>query len=264
MAEGGFSADWLDLRESADSAARARPLTQTIADALPRDRPLRVIDLASGTGSNVRYLRQYLRTPQDWCLADQSAVLLEAARARLGDVTIRQIDLAHSAWRGELLRGRDLVTGSALLDLVSRGWLLETLQACRDAGATVLFALNYDGRMSCDPEDADDGLVRDLVNQHQRTDKGFGPALGPSATSETVAVLTSLGYRVLREDSDWRLNREHTQLQRLLIDGWASAATELAPDLEPRLREWRSRRLMCLEDGRSQIVVGHQDVAGLL
>ena len=55
---------WLALRQPADIAARSEALTQAIVARLPRDRPLRILDLGSGTGSNVRYLSSRLPGPQ--------------------------------------------------------------------------------------------------------------------------------------------------------------------------------------------------------
>src|SRR5690348_8953010 len=49
-------ADWLSLREAADAAARSEALARAIADGLRDHAPLRLVDLATGTGSNIRYL----------------------------------------------------------------------------------------------------------------------------------------------------------------------------------------------------------------
>ena len=82
----------------------------------------------------------------------------------------------------EIFEGRNLVTASALLDLVSESWLRLLAARCREAGATALFTLTYDGRSSCDPVEPEDELVRELMNLHQKTDKGLGgPADGPDA-----------------------------------------------------------------------------------
>jgi SAM-dependent methyltransferase len=265
MTETGFSAEWLDLREPADARARARGLTQAVTDTLPTDRVVTALDLACGTGSNARYLSEFVRSPQQWVLADHSPALLQVARERLGErAETRLIDLARLDHQPDLFRGCDLVTASALLDLVSDAWLLHALSRCREANTTVLFALSYDGRMLCTPEEPGDALVCELVNRHQRTDKGFGPARGPSAAATAAATLDRLGYRVLCEESDWRLGAGESDLQRLLIEGWADAASEMAPERAQAITAWRTRRLQHLAEGRSRLLVGHQDVAGLL
>src|SRR5260221_693568 len=102
---------------------------------------------------------------------------------------------------GSLCDGRALVTASALLDLVSEEWMGPLAARCAAAGASVLFALTYDGRIVCTPEDPEDAAIVALVNEHQRTDKGFGPALGPAATDAAERVFAQAGYRVQRARS---------------------------------------------------------------
>src|SRR5262249_39101059 len=88
-----------------------------------------------------------------------------------------------------------LVTASALLDLVSEDWLTQLIKRCAQSASPVWFALTYDGRMHCDPQEPEDELVRSLFNEHQRTDKGFGPALGPAAVEMTKQILKANGYQ---------------------------------------------------------------------
>jgi hypothetical protein len=73
---------WLQLREHADWKARSTVLTRVIAATVARDRPVRVLDLATGAGSNVRYLVEHLPAHQEWLLIDRSAALLSDAEAR--------------------------------------------------------------------------------------------------------------------------------------------------------------------------------------
>ena len=50
-------------------------------------------------------------------------------------------------------------------------------------------------------------------------------------------------------------------MQRLLIEGWAEAAAEMAPDRASTTAGWRARRLTHVAAGRSRVVVGHDDLA---
>ena len=49
--------------------------------------------------------------------------------------------------------------------------------------------------------------------------------------------------------------------QRQLVDGWAEAASEIAPDESPTIRSWCRRRQAHIEAGCSHIIVGHEDLA---
>ena len=157
-----------------------------------------------------------------------------------------------------------MVTASALLDLVSGAWLEGLADACRAAGASVLFALTYDGRIDCVPSLPDDARVRELVNRHQRTDKGFGPALGPMAAGHAETAFSRRGYQVHVSASDWVIGPDEPALQYALIDGWADAAAALAPAEAARLTAWKRARHAAVDEGRSTLTVGHQDLAGWL
>jgi len=267
-----FSAAWLALREPADRAARSVRLTRAIAERVaPAGRRLRIVDLGAGAGSNMRYLAPQLGPRQHWRLVDRDATLLRLASrgphiAHVETIAAERFDLStlDPPSAHELFDRASLVTASALLDLVSDRFVAIVAASCRRARASVLFALIYDGRIACSPEDPDDGLIRDLVNRHQRRDKGFGPALGPAAAGEAARQFTAAGFEVDRDRSDWRLTPEDGELQRQLIEGWASAAIEieLDPDRAAAIGAWRLRRLGHLAAGRSHIVVGHEDIAG--
>jgi hypothetical protein len=270
-----FSAGWLALRQPADHAARSARLAATVADVLPSAYDLAVLDLAAGTGSNVRYLAPRLTRHgrQHWLLADHDASLLAraehelAGRDRLYGIETRNVDIAVFSDDAitSLFVGRGLVTASALLDIVSDRWLRAIADLCSANHAAVLFALNYDGAMECTPEHDDDELIRDLVNTHQRRDKGFGgPALGPDAPAAMERAFRDAGYVVRRDRSDWTLRADSGALQRQLIDGWADAAIEAAPAAAARIEEWRRARRAHVEARRSTILVGHEDAAAWL
>lgn len=254
---------WLALREPADIAARSSSLTDAIAGVLPRTPPLRILDLGSGTGSNVRYLSPRLAGAQEWLLVDRDPDLLSKAPG--GTATCRIETLGRDLGvldDAEMFAGRDLVTASALLDLVSAGWLDALAARCRAGGAAVLFALTYNGESRCVPVEPEDDVIRDLMNRHQKTDKGLGgPAAGPHAVDCAERSLAAAGYQVRREASHWILSAGQRELQKQLIEGWAHAAGEMAPERTSMIVSWLTRRLAHIEAGASQVIVGHEDLA---
>lgn len=283
-----FSAEWLALREPVDDVSRPHSLVQKILDALPPQDPLDVLDVGTGTGSNVRYLMDRLPGNQRWLLVDSDEALLAQVGAQMNTWgTTRDYDVFESpngvSMRGPkgtrlletrrvnlvtldpgIFAGRALVTTSALLDLVSNDWLRIFIPRCREANATVLFALSYDGRIKCEPMESEDFTIRDLVNRHQKGDKGFGAALGPEAVRVAEDYLQRLGYRVRRETSDWRVAPTMVHLQKEILQGWAEAALSASSGQQAMIEGWHQRRLEHVNAGRSRLIVGHTDLAGWL
>jgi hypothetical protein len=259
--------DWLALREPADLAARSEPLTRRIAEMLQRHNPVRIVDLAAGTGANLRYLANRLPHPQHWLLVDRDPALLSEVHGSpplVGPVETRELDLGPVESL-EICSGSHLVTASALLDLVSERWLHALAARCRAEGAAVLVALTYDGRSECVPAEPEDTLIRRLFNEHQtRSDKGFGRAAGPAAASCAARALAAAGYHVELAASDWRLGPDASDLQRRLVQGWADAAAEVDQSASSVIASWTRCRFAWIDEGRSSITVGHQDLIAWL
>ncbi len=265
----GFSADWLALREPVDAAARNPELTARLRDWRRGRGPLTVLDLASGTGANLRFLAPLLGGGQHWRLVDHDPALLARGEEQCGAWAAEQkMNLALDWQRADLVgdwerldfRGARLVTASALLDLVSVEWLERLAQRCRDARAAVFVVLSYDGSIVWEPALAGDERVRKQVNRHQRTDKGFGPALGPDAASTLAVRLRNLGYEVMLRPSPWRLEPQQRAMQTALLEGWVGAARAIAPEAEDDWADWLTQRRRWIERGTSRLRVGHGDL----
>ena len=257
----GFSADWLTLREPYDTRAVARGPLERLAEWSGSRSRLRVVDLGSGTGSNLRRTAPSLAPGQTWTLVEWDPALIAAGSARLAGAPVtwnyRRLDLASDL---ALVADRpcDLMTASALLDLVSAAWLDE-LEALRGRlGAALYVSLSYVGGVHWSPADPMDAVAQDLVDRHQRIDKGFGPALGPTAVRALRARLPA--DRVLVEFSPWRLGPDDREIQDELLGGYVVAASVLAPDAEAELAGWGERRRDLIRRGLSHLEVGHEDL----
>lgn len=251
-----FSADWLSLRAGFDAAARSTALEAELDRWIARrvaatGRPLAIVDLGAGSGNNRRHLAPRLAAPQAWTLVDADAALLAMARKSEPTVATRQLDLATELDMA-LPDGTDLVTASALIDLVSEAWLARLVARVRALGAALLVVLTYDGRTTWNPAEPFDSRLLELVNRHQRTDKGFGPALGPDAVPTLIRLV---GDRLSVSASDWDIGPDDTTMRTALVDGWAKAASEIAPDAAQAIAGWHDRSL----GRRARITVGHVD-----
>lgn len=244
-----FSADWLALREPADSRARDEKL-MSLAVSAAGAKPV-IMDLGCGTGSTIRALKQQLPSNTEWRLVDNDPALLEIAAKEAPDrVTIYQLDLADVDQLP--VSGVTMITASALLDLVSKDWLEDFLKR---VSVPVYFALTYNGSMNWIPNDDQDPIVTKAFNAHQQTDKGLGLALGPNASEVAIELLEDSGFKVLVADSPWKLDSENTLLQEELLRGISEAAGNSGAD---STAIWLANKLSNLMALKSAI--GHRDI----
>ena len=189
-----------------------------------------VVDLACGAGSTVRALGPHLPARQHWDLVDNDHRLLTVACSGkfTGDIRLNAVPLDLSSNFEAALDGtKDLITISALLDLVSEDWLDRFTRHVAAHALRVYAALTYDGRIELSPADPLDAAITSAVNAHQRTDKGFGPALGPSAAAAAISKFKALGYSIVHGNSDWTIGTADQEIQHELLAGWAAAASEI-------------------------------------
>lgn len=288
-----FDIDWLGLRELADHHFRSREpverlnrhLTQRTGLLAATQMPCTILDLASGSGSNMRFIAPRLARPQHWLLCDMDKKLLDHGRqicaAEItscrsnGSVTVatRVVNLAHDIPMELDGRTADLVTASALLDLVSYEWLERLAGRLSSADPAPLFlaATVYNGDVVFLPRDVHDDAILAAFRTDMRRDKGFGPALGDRAPAAAETLLTGHGFHVETYNSAWRLDEalaatlgtsRFTELCRRQLQFFVEAAESGDAETVARgdARGWLERRLAQLQSGQLQIAIGHCDL----
>ena len=214
----------------------------------------RIVDLGCGTGSTLRALAPRLPGRQDWRLFDNDFDLVARAAATAPPATVTvtatPLDLSRDL-EASLDGSIDLITASALLDLQL---VVEIL-----ARSIPLYAaISHDGRIEIVPSDPFDTTIVAAVNLHQRTDKGFGPALGGTSASFAITRLKSFGYSVIHGTSDWVLEPHACDVQMELFSSWAATARQTG-QAPVDTSNWLARRRESIAARQSSIRVGHVD-----
>lgn len=271
------------MREPFDHAARNRALAMRFVGTLPVKPWL--IDLGAGTGSLFRYLAPIIGGAQSWTFIDADPALLDEAfnvtaswadalgyriSSNNSTLTIHSPDgdwgldgELHdlSAMPGELpLRDVDAVVCSALLDLVSGGWIERLAAALR---VPFYAALSVDGRDGWLPFHPLDAVMRVGFHRDQGRDKGFGRALGPGAAAAAVRTFSAVGFHVASAPSDWVVPRTALTMLDALISGAESAAGAALPAKRRILADWREARHAQAMDLRLAVRIGHRDILAL-
>jgi hypothetical protein len=251
------SPDWLVLREPADAASRSAELAERLARHVATGRRLVIHDLGGGSGAMGRWLAPRLPGRQHWVVHDRDADLLEravAARPDSASVTVEPRRSDVTRLTPDDLAGANLITASALLDLLTADELVRVLRAC--AGRPTLLALTVVGRVTLAPADPLDACIGASFNDHQRR----GRLLGPDAVAIAVDELRGTGAEVLVRPSPWRLGAADADLTAEWLDGWVAAACEQDPALAVDATGYRDRRLAQAAAGELAVTVDHADL----
>ena len=275
-----FSAAWLALREPVDHASRAPELAAKLRAHFANREIVRIVDLGCGTGSNLRATSALLGPEQHWTLVDYDPALLAAARLRLAewaDDATTVGDALRLAKGGKVLNvrfvkadlnrdlprvlagGPDLVTASALFDLISERWIAAFARAVRAAGAAFYTVLTYDGRDAFAPPHPLDGAVTAAFATPQKSDKGFGIAAGPDGADVLARQFRAAEFTVEEGDSPWRIGPANAALARDLLHGIAAAVAETGALSPADLANWLAYRLGHVDDIGALLLTGHRD-----
>ncbi|MBL8882502.1 MAG: class I SAM-dependent methyltransferase [Hyphomicrobium sp.] len=269
-----FSSDWLSLREPADMRSRNRDIANAVSAWFGLRDHMRVLDLGSGTGSNLRASAPLLCARQTWTLVDNDADLLKHARTALrgwadtaesasqdalllkkghAQITVSFHKRDLSLGLGDLAKDCDLVTASALFDLVSASFIRDVARTLAQTRTPFYAVLTYNGLQKWTPHRPADNPIAAAFNRHQMSDKGFGPAAGPMAPSLLADQFRLEGYSVLEGESPWRLDQRERILVAELQRGHAMAVLETGA-LDPKTVEAWVKVI------RSAVEIGHTDI----
>lgn len=256
----GFDKDWLGLREPADRAARAASLVEGVRQQLALcPQPAVIMDIGCGTGSTYRTLSPAL-PDATWRLLDYEAALLAEAQRQIGHREGLEFHCQDLNRLDEtLLDGVAIVTASALFDLCSADFCDRFVARLAHRKIGLYAALNYDGIMTWTIRHPLDEQVTEDFNQHQRLDKGFGPALGPDATDHLSASCAGSGFRVETASSPWQLGPDMEALQREFLAGFHRPIDEIGRTDHADFSEWLAFRLSHIGIEGSACIVGHTD-----
>ncbi|MBB3948627.1 SAM-dependent methyltransferase [Rhizobium skierniewicense] len=260
----GFDKEWLKLREPADRQARSEPILARFRQYLdPLREPHVILDVGCGTGSTYRTLSQELPR-SNWKLLDYESVLLEEAQRLIGlqdNIEFHCQDL--NSLDETLLNDVSIVTASALFDLCSADFCDRFVARLADRRIGLYAALTYDGVMEWSIRHPLDAQIAADFNLHQRFDKGFGRALGPTAAGHLADLCEASGFSVETADSPWHLGPSSAKLQKEFLAGLQEPIHEIGNVNELEFKTWLDFRHSHIDLNGSLCIVGHRDLLAL-
>ena len=217
---------YLAAKRTVDDRALNRHVWQTLADAvaaeLPRDHPLRVLEVGAGIGTMVERCVEwglFSRSGFDvsYTAIDNEENNIDLARRRLAHLTsggesglqvrLQRADLYEFAARQENRQRFDLIIAHALLDLLHLPAALPVLLQMGRPASLFYFSINFDGATLFLPEvDPElDDRIEALYHRSMDTRITDGQPSGDSRTGRRLFhALRACGAEVLAAgSSDW-------------------------------------------------------------
>ena len=278
---------WLAHRFTCDAEARHPGIEhQFLAFFEQHQTPLKVVDVGSGTGANVRYYFDRIPHEQEWILIEQNEQLRdECCRSLVAfaqergyhwqqqDGTFLLTDDQKTA-TVQLMSGRiehieqladlartDVVTANAVFDLLSFEQFDTLVGKLVQHEVCLLATLNY-YETSFLPFSEEDHRFMRWYHMHMKRPQPTGIAMGPDCSEEMLDLLAQHHMMIEQEGSQWHLKKNATTMHHYLLHFIEHAVAELSlsADEQRDFDTWLTHRKSLCRQRQLEIIVDHSDI----
>ena len=281
-------AQWLAHRFACDAEARHDEIEHKFLDFFRQHQTsLKIVDIGSGTGANVRYYFDKIPHAQEWTLIEQSTYLLEECRHSLsafaqehnyswqaqGDAFLLT-DTEEKTATIKLVPGRlehieqltdlphtDVVTANAVFDLLSFEQFDALVSTLARHDVCLLATLNY-YETSFLPFSDQDHRFTHWYHMHMKRPQPMGIAMGPDCSAEMLDLLAQHHMMIEQEGSQWHLKKCDLTMHRYILHFMKQAISELSLSQEEQrdFNAWLDRKKELCRQRELEIIIDHSDI----
>jgi len=230
-----FSKSWINMRVEYDEASRSSVLVDHL-NKLSKKHEIDLIDFCCGTGSFLMWALNKNISFQNCILVDHDIKLLKSIKSNL---------------RTHLKSKYTIQSNTNNLDLLIK------------KNNILYFSLCFNGLVKWTPTNTFDKYILTFFNNHQRSDKGFGNALGYKSIESLRKKAGKLNLNIRVADSPWIIKNKSEKdtvfMKRYLLDIRKSLFHMEGID-KNILRKWYEDKKYDLENKKIRLYVGHNDV----
>tara|TARA_B100000900_G_scaffold154893_1_gene131547 strand:+ start:1629 stop:2501 length:873 start_codon:yes stop_codon:yes gene_type:complete len=281
-----FSKSWINMRLEYDNYSRSNILNKYLKNNkyMP---DIDLIDMCSGSGNFLIWLIKNELSFNEYTLIDNDTNLLKSIKSNLRKNIPKDLKIKSNTNNMNLILCKDkfisskvlikkndcdnfnyktkrfhIISYSAALDLMSKSSIIKAIKRVNNLNA-IYFSLCFNGIVKWTPTNTFDKYILSFFNKHQRTDKGFGEALGPESIDFVNRYSIKQGMKVTTKHSPWIINNKTNQdkifMNRYLLD-IKKALFHMEGIDRNILRNWYKDKKRDIEKKSIKLYVGHQDI----
>ena len=281
-----FSKSWINMRVDYDNISRSTVLVDHI-NKLSQEHDIDLIDLYCGSGNfliwsldkNILFnncilvdhdikllksIKSNLRTHLRPMYSIQSNtnnldLLIKKNNEILSTISIKKNDCDSYRCSSEKYH---VISYSAALDIMPKPSIASALKRIKKNNI-LYFSLCFNGKVRWTPTNTFDRYILTFFNNHQRSDKGFGKALGYKSIEFIKQKAGKLNLNITVKDSPWiiknKFDKDKVFMKRYLLDIKKSLFHMEGIDKDI-LRKWYQDKKSQIDNKKIQLYVGHNDI----
>ena len=281
-----FSKSWINMRVDYDNISRSTVLVDHLNKLSP-EHDVDLIDLYCGSGNfliwsfnkNILFnncilldhdikllksIKSNLRTHLRPMYSIQSNtnnlnLLIKRNSKTLSSISIKKNDCDGYRYLSEKYH---VISYSAALDIMPKPSIVSALKSIKKNNI-LYFSLCFNGQVRWTPTNTFDKYILTFFNNHQRSDKGFGKALGYKSIEFIRQKSDKLNLNMTVKDSPWiiknKFSKDKAFMKRYLLDIKKSLFHMEGIDKDI-LRKWYQDKKSEIDNKKIQLYVGHSDI----
>ena len=281
-----FSKSWINMRVDYDNISRSTVLVDHI-NKLSQEDDIDLIDLYCGSGNFLIWSLDKNILFNNCILVDHDIKLLKSIKSNLrthlrpmyniqsntnnldfllkknsktlSTISIKKNDCDSYIYSSERYH---VISYSAALDIMPKPSIVNALKRIKKNNILYL-SLCFNGQVRWTPTNTFDKYILTFFNNHQRSDKGFGKALGSKSIEFIKQKADKLNLNITVKNSPWiiknKFEKDKVFMKRYLLDIKKSLLHMEGIDKDI-LRKWYQDKKSEIDNKKIQLYVGHNDI----